>query len=88
MVKNGCVLYLSPKVGLKLKPFLVKKDIKRPYNGSVDSQKALDLLKNGFSMRNIAKKLKKDRKTITLALKQVYGINLIQKYLDKNSTTK
>jgi len=80
---NNNILYLSSNIGLKLKSFLVKKDIKRSYQGSVDVKKALNLLKNGISIYKISKMMGFSKKTVHLALKQVYGIKGIKKYTDK-----
>lgn len=79
-ISNGLMLYLSPPIGRLLKPFLIKKDIKRPYRGSVDVQRAMNLLKNKISIYQIAKDMSKSKKTVHLALKQVYGINEVKKY--------
>ena len=78
ILSNGHKLYLSPSVGLMLKPLLVKKDIKRPYHGSIDVKQAHDLLSKGISVYKISKMMNKAKKTVHLALKQVYGINHIK----------
>jgi len=83
ILDNGCKLYISPNVGLLLKPYLVKKDIKRVYNGNVDIKKAFELLEQGKSVYNIARVLGFSKKTVHSALKQVYGIEKIKMYTDK-----
>lgn len=81
-------LYISPKVGIILKPFILKRHIKKPYIGSVDVDKALEMLKNGNSVYKISKIMKFDKKTVLLALKRVYGKQLIAKYFKRNKTRK
>lgn len=81
---NGYRLYLSSIVVSKLKKYLIKKDINRPYNGSVNVKKAFSLMKKGVSIYKISKIFGCHRKTVNLALKQVYGIELISKYIKFN----
>jgi intein/homing endonuclease len=78
-------LYLSPEVGKMLKPYTEKKNISSEYNGNVQVELSFELLKNNVPMREIARRLKKDRKTITLALKKVYGMPNIQPFLDAHN---
>jgi len=81
---TGNELYISPKVGFFIKKFTLKKDIKKPYLGGVNVNKAFSLLKNGISVYKISKIIGFNKKTILIALKRVYGKRLIQKYFDKN----
>lgn len=78
LLKEGNCLYLSPKVGLAIKPYLVKRYIKRPYNGAVDVKRAFELLKQGVSVCKISKIMGFNKKTVNLALKQVYGMETIK----------
>lgn len=79
-------IYISPAVGKILKPYVEKRNISTMYRGDVDIESAYKMLKENMAMREIARKLNKDRKTITLALKKVYGIDEIQKYLNLHNT--
>ncbi|MCX6742451.1 MAG: hypothetical protein NTX24_04760 [Candidatus Pacearchaeota archaeon] len=79
-------LYLSPNIGKLLKPYIEKRNISSPYEGKVDTKKAFNFLKNDIPMREIARQMHKDRKTISLALKKVYGPSKIQIYLNRYNT--
>ncbi len=83
LLDNRHKLYISPKVGLILKKHIVKKDVKRPYNGSVDVQRAFQLLKKGQSVCSIAKEMSFNKKTVNLALRQVYGYDRIKKLFNR-----
>lgn len=83
---NGSLMYISPKVGSIIKGYTLKAKIKKPYTGSVDTEKALNMLRSGFSLRLISKLMNFDKKTISIALKRVYNKRLVQKYLDRNNT--
>lgn len=69
-----------------MKPYTIKRDITKPYKGSVNVDLAFRLLRSGLPMREIARRLNKDKKTITLALKRVYGYSKIKCYLDAHNT--
>ena len=70
------IVYFSPQVGRILKPFILKRYVKRPYNGSVDIKKALNLLKTN-SLRQTAKIMNFDKKTISLAVKQTMNFRSV-----------
>ena len=74
-------LYLSPTVGRTVKPFTLKQYIKKPYSGKIDTQKVFELLKEGISIRKIAKQMDCNKKTISLALRRVYGGLELEKYI-------
>ncbi len=73
---NKYLVYFSPQVGRILKPFVLKRYIKRPYNGSVDVKKALNLLKTN-SLRQTARMMNFDKKTISLAIKQTMNFRSV-----------
>ncbi len=81
-------LYISPKVGTIIKKEALKRFIKKPYSGSVDTKKCYKFLKSGFSIRKIAKTMNFDKKTITIALRRVYGKNKIERYVRKHRKVK
>lgn len=83
---NGNFMYISPKVGSVIKEYTLKAKIKRPYTGNVDTERALNMLRSGYSLCLISKLMNFDKKTISIALKRVYNKRLIQKYLDRNNT--
>jgi len=84
--QKGYKLYLSPPIGKLLKPYIEKRNISNAYAGKVNVKTAFKLLVNGMPMREISRKLHKDRKTITLALRKTYGWREIQHYLDAHNT--
>lgn len=79
-------MYISPKIGLIIKEHTLKSNVKRPYVGNVNVEKALNMLRDGYSLRSISKLMDFDKKTISIALKRVYNKRMIQKFLDKNNT--
>ena len=79
-------IYISPEIGVILKPFTIKRYIKKPYKGAVDVDKALKMLRNGVSVYKISKRMGFDKKTVYLALKRVYGKKLIEEYFKTNKT--
>lgn len=81
-------LYLSPSVGLILRPFTVKRKIKKHYTGKVDVVKALNHLKCGTSAYRISKIMGFNKKTVLLALKRSYGKHLIEELFAKNKEKK
>ena len=83
---KGYKMYISPKVGRHLKPFIIKRNIVQPYKGSVPLKMALDKLQQGSSIRAIAKELGYDKKTITLSLKRYYTKEVIQPFIDSHNT--
>lgn len=82
-LKNG-TLYISPNVGEMIKPFTIKRKIKKPYLGDIDVDIAFRMLKNGTSVRSISKNMGYDKKAILLALRRVYGKRSIDTHLSKN----
>ena len=85
---DGYRLYCSKNVVLNFKEFTVKKSIKRPYNGKVDTKRALRLLRQGSSIWQVSQILGFNHKTVHLALKQVYGLKLTKKYTRRLSNPK
>lgn len=81
-------LYISPKVGRKIKKFTLKRMINKPYHGKVDVKKAFEMLKKGMSVNKIAKRMNLNKKTVLLALKITYGKEKLEKYYKLHRKTK
>jgi len=79
-------MYLSPTIGKIIKPFTMKQYIRKPYVGSVDVEKAFELLKGGTSVRKVAKMFDKDKKTISIALRRSFDKELIEPLIDSHRT--